>query len=83
MTLKYYFHPLASYCHKVLIALYNTPSRSADHCRSRRREIERGTPGAGRGKFPVLRDEARNCTVAESTIIISISIPTIPVRPVP
>src|SRR4030095_5132504 len=42
-----------------------------DPCRSRRREIERSVPSPmAIGKIPVLRDEARNCTVVESTVII-------------
>jgi glutathione S-transferase len=72
MALKLYFHPLASFCHKVLIALYegdipfepvivdlgSEPSRAA---------FEAVWPMA---KMPVLRDEARGRTVAESTIVI-------------
>jgi glutathione S-transferase len=66
MTLKLYFHPLASYCHKVLIALYEHDIAFApilvdlgDEKSSA--EIRALWPLA---KFPVLRDEARNCTVA-------------------
>jgi glutathione S-transferase len=72
MSLKLYFHPLSSYCQKVLIALYENstlfepqvvdlgdPRSSA--------ELRRLWPMA---KFPVLRDEARDRTVAESSIII-------------
>jgi len=72
MSLKLYYHPLASFCHKALIALYEngTPfepiivdlgdaaSRAAFHA---------VWPMA---KMPVLRDEARDRTVAESTIVI-------------
>jgi glutathione S-transferase len=72
MSLKLYFHPLASFCHKVLIALYESEiafepvvvdlgdERSAAAFRAI-------WPMA---KMPVLRDEARDCTVAESTVII-------------
>jgi glutathione S-transferase len=72
MTLKLYYHPLSSFCHKALIALYEGPTpfepvfvdlfdeKSSAALRSL-------WPLA---KFPVLRDEARNCTVAESTVII-------------
>jgi glutathione S-transferase len=72
MTLKLYFHPLASFCHKVLIALYEHQMAFepiivdlGDERSSA--ELRALWPLA---KFPVLRDEARNCTVAESTIII-------------
>jgi glutathione S-transferase len=72
MSLTLYFHPLASYCWKALIALYEndipfTPS-----------PVDLGNPAEraaflkmwGIGKFPVLRDEVRNETVPESSIII-------------
>jgi len=72
MTLKFYFHPLASYCHKVLIALYEhdvafDPIVVDLGDEKSSAELRVMWPVA---KFPVLRDEARNCTVAESTIII-------------
>src|SRR5688500_16003070 len=72
MSLKLYFHPLSSFCHKVLIALYEneTPfeqrivdlANEADCA-----ELKKIWPI---GKFPVLRDETRNCTVPESSNII-------------
>jgi glutathione S-transferase len=72
MSLKLYFHPLASFCWKVLIALYenDTPFEP--------RAVDLGDERSGAefkeiwpiGKFPVLRDEARNVTVPESSIII-------------
>jgi glutathione S-transferase len=70
--LTLYFHPLASFCHKVLIALYEngTPfeSRIVDLIdeTEKRRFLEIWPVG----KIPVLRDEARDRTVAETTIII-------------
>lgn len=72
MTLALYYHPLASYCWKALIALYENQTpfepRLVDlgdpHARA---EFTRLWPMA---KFPVLRDEARQRTVAESSIII-------------
>jgi glutathione S-transferase len=72
MTLKLYFHPLASYCHKVLIALYE------HHIAFEPIIVDLGDERSSAelralwpvAKFPVLRDDARNCTVAESTIII-------------
>jgi glutathione S-transferase len=65
-------HPLASYCHKPLIALYenDTPFESVivdlgdDESRA---EFTKLWPPA---KFPVLHDRARNQLVPESTIII-------------
>lgn len=72
MSLTLYFHPLASYCWKVLIALYEseTPfsTRQIDLADAEERaELERLWPVA---KFPVLRDDARRQVIPESTIII-------------
>ena len=72
MTLKLYFHPLSSFCHKALIALYehdapfervvvdfsDSPSRAA---------FAKVWPLL---KFPVLRDDARGRTIAESSAIV-------------
>jgi glutathione S-transferase len=72
MSLTLYYHPLASFCHKVLMALYENETpftgeiidlSKPDH-RSRLLEV---WPV---GKFPVLRDEKRDRTVPESSIII-------------
>ena len=72
MALRLYSHPFASYCQKVLIALYEnaTPFEAqfvdlADE--AARAELTRLWPIS---KFPVLVDAARGCTVAESSIII-------------
>ena len=72
MSLKLYCHPLASFCHKALIALYESgiPFQPvvvdlADE--SSRAAFRAVWPTA---KLPVLRDDARERTVAESTIII-------------
>lgn len=72
MSLTLHFHPLASYCHKVLIALYEndvsfTPNRVDLSSESERAALLKLWPI---GKFPVLRDEARSQTVPESTVII-------------
>jgi glutathione S-transferase len=56
MSLKLYFHPLASFCHKALIALYEDGIAF---------EPILVDPGDERS-----RDEARDRTVAESTIVI-------------
>jgi glutathione S-transferase len=72
MSLTLYYHPLASFCHKVLIALYEngTPFRGeivdlADSASSA--EMLSFWPV---GKIPVLRDEARARTVPETSVII-------------
>jgi glutathione S-transferase len=72
MPLQLFFHPLSSYCQKVLSALYenDTPFEA--------RLVNLGdeaSAGAFRslwpiGKMPVLRDEARDRTIPESSIII-------------
>lgn len=72
MSLTLYYHPLASYCHKVLIALYEngTPFE--------KRLIDLGKPEDraelqalwAPARFPVLRDHGRARDVPESTIII-------------
>ena len=72
MSLTLHFHPLSSFCHKVLIALYEngTPftPQLVDLGDAAQREAFRALWPVG--KFPVLRDEARGETVPESSIII-------------
>ena len=72
MSLELHFHPLASFCHKVLIPLYENGIAFEP------RIVDLGDP-ASRGAFeklwpmakmPVLVDRARRTTVAESTVII-------------
>ncbi|MEN3376618.1 MAG: glutathione S-transferase, partial [Hyphomicrobiales bacterium] len=72
MSLTLYFHPLSSFCHKVLIALYENDTPFTPKLVNLQDEDERT---AFRkmwpiGKFPLLRDEARDWTVNESSIII-------------
>jgi glutathione S-transferase len=72
MSLTLHFHPLASYCWKALIALYENDIPFTPNL------VDLGNPAEraalvklwGIGKFPVLRDEVRNETVPESSIII-------------
>src|SRR5262245_10243569 len=72
MSLKLYFHPLASFCWKVLIALYENYTPFEPHI------VDLGDERSSTefkkiwpiGKFPVLHDEAWNVTVPESSIII-------------
>lgn len=72
MSLTLYMHPLSSYCHKVLIALYEnaTPFQPRDVNLGDPAEREEFRKVWPIGKFPVLRDEDRNRTVPESTTII-------------
>jgi glutathione S-transferase len=72
MSLKLYFHPLASFCHKALIAFYENgiPFEPVivDLSDATSRAAFRAVwPMA---KMPVLRDEKRDRTIAEATIII-------------
>jgi glutathione S-transferase len=72
MSLTLHFHPLASYCWKALIALYENDIPFTPNL------VDLGNPAEraalvklwGIGKFPVLRDDGRNETVPESSIII-------------
>jgi glutathione S-transferase len=72
MTLTLYFHPLSSFCQKVLIALYENDTPFERHI------VNLGDPDSAAsfkkvwpiGKFPVLRDDANDRTIPESTIII-------------
>jgi glutathione S-transferase len=72
MPLTLYLHPLSSFCHKVLIALYENAIPFVPHVVDlsdpiARDEFKKVWPFA---KFPVLRDAARGRTVPESTMII-------------
>jgi glutathione S-transferase len=72
MSLTLYFHPLSSFCWKVLIALYETdipfePKLVDLGDPAERTAFQAVWPLA---KFPVIRDDARGRTVPESTIII-------------
>jgi glutathione S-transferase len=70
--LELYMHPLASYCWKVLLALYETETPFTPHVidladPAQRAELTALWPFA---RFPVLRDRARGEVVPESSIII-------------
>lgn len=72
MDLTLYYHPLSSYCHKALIALYEHgvafEKRLIDlSSEAERAELQSLWPLV---KFPVLRDHARQRTVPESSVII-------------
>jgi len=70
--LTLYFHPLASFCQKVLTALYENDTAFDRHI------VDLGDEASSAafkkiwpiGKFPVLRDDAEDRTVPESSIII-------------
>lgn len=72
MSLKLYYHPFASFCQKVLIALYEKDIPFE------RLLVDLGDEGSSTafkvvwpiGKFPVLRDEAADRTIPETSIII-------------
>jgi glutathione S-transferase len=72
MALTLYLHPLASYCHKVLIALYENAVAFTPEV------VDLGNPASRDNfrkvwplaKFPALRDHSRNQTIPESTCII-------------
>ncbi len=72
MALTLYQHPLSSYCHKVLIALYEagTPFTAQLVNHADEASLAAFLKLWPVGKFPVLRDEARGRTVPESSIII-------------
>ena len=72
MSLHLYFHPLSSFCQKVLIAFYENDTPFVPHI------VDFGNEESAAtfkkiwpiGKFPVVRDEAKDRTIPESTIII-------------
>jgi glutathione S-transferase len=72
MSLALYFHPLASFCWKVLIALYENDTPFTSHVVDLLDERERAAflKVSPFGKFPVIQDGERGHTVLESTIII-------------
>jgi glutathione S-transferase len=72
MPLKLYYHPLSSFCWKALIALYENDTPFTPVMVDLGNADERGAllklwPI---GKFPVLRDEAKDRVIPESSIII-------------
>ncbi len=72
MALKLYFHPLASFCWKALIALYENDTPFEPHIVDLGDEAARAAffKLSPIGKMPVLRDDARNLTIPEATIVI-------------
>ena len=72
MSLKLYFHPLSSFCQKALIAFYenDTPFEALIVDLADAKSSAAFKAIWPIGKFPVLRDEANDRTVPESSIII-------------
>jgi glutathione S-transferase len=72
MSLILHFHPLSSFCHKVLIGLYELGVPFEKHV------VDLGNPAERDallklwpiGKFPVLEDVERGVTVPETSIIL-------------
>jgi glutathione S-transferase len=72
MSLTLHYHPLSSFCQKALIGLYELDVAFE------RQRVDLSNPAERAallalwpiGKFPVLRDEAREVTVPESSIIL-------------
>jgi glutathione S-transferase len=70
MSLKLYFHPLSSFCHKVLVALYETGTPFEPRIVDLFGEAVEYRKIWPIGKIPVLRDEAKDRTIPETSIII-------------
>lgn len=72
MSLTLYYHPLSSFCQKVLIALYENNVAFVPRIIDFGDEVSQAELQAiwPFNKFPVIRDDARQRDVAESTIII-------------
>ena len=72
MTLTLYLHPLASFCHKVLIALYEnqTPFEPVVVDFGDPRSVAAMMERWPTAKIPVLHDSAGDRTVPETSIII-------------
>jgi glutathione S-transferase len=72
MALVLYYHPLASFCHKVLVALYENETAFEGRIVDLLDEASSAELRAfwPMGKIPLLRDEARSRAVPETSIII-------------
>lgn len=65
-----YYHPLSSYCWKVLIAFYENGTPFTPRMLEDAGVAEAWQQLWPIGKFPVLQDPARNATIGEGSIII-------------
>ncbi|RWH74306.1 glutathione S-transferase family protein [Mesorhizobium sp.] len=72
MSLTFHFHPLASFCWKPLIAFYENDTRFNPVIVDLGDQASRAAflKVSPTGKMPALRDDARERTVLESTIVI-------------
>ena len=72
MSLTLYFHPLSSFCMKALIALYENGTPFTPHIVDLMDEAAATNLKKiwSIGKFPVLRDGAKDQTIPETSIII-------------
>ncbi len=72
MSLTLYFHPLSSFCQKVLIAFYENETKFLPRHTDLSQEADRSELRSlwPIGKFPLLRDESRGANIPESSIII-------------
>jgi glutathione S-transferase len=72
MPLTLYYHPLASFCHKVLVALYENGIEFEKRLINLADGVDRAELQAiwPLCKFPVIRDQARARELPETTIII-------------
>ncbi|MGL3213048.1 glutathione S-transferase family protein [Bradyrhizobium sp. BR 1433] len=72
MSLTLHYHPLSSFCWKALIALYENGTPFTPNMVNLGDPAERAALLALSpiGRFPVLRDETRDETVPESSIVI-------------
>jgi glutathione S-transferase len=72
MSLTLYYHPLSSFCHKVLTALYENGTPFERRIINLGDEKDRADLLAVSpiGKFPAVRDHARKRDLAETSIII-------------
>ena len=72
MSLTLYYHPLSSFCHKVLVALYENGTEFDRRIINLGDDKDRAELLAVSpiGKFPAIRDHVRKRDLAETTIII-------------
>lgn len=72
MSLTLYYHPLSSFCQKVLIALYENDTPFTPHLVDLMDEKAAADFRAiwPIGKFPVLRDDARSRIIPETSVIV-------------
>jgi glutathione S-transferase len=72
LSLTLYYHPLSSFCHKVLVALYENGTEFDRRIINLGDDKDRAELLAVSpiGKFPAIRDHVRKRDLAETTIII-------------